>query len=106
MSDVGDALVDVVLDGARDQRVSRMRRLLGWAAKLTKPPVGVRLVSDDGGAFTGFVIVEHNKPIAMLAIRVGTAAPRSQMMSTEPAYYRPVHGEPRWRPDDGDDHFP
>lgn len=106
MSDVGDALVDVVLDGARDQRVSRMRRLLGWAAKLTKPPVGVRLVSDDGGAFTGFVIVEHNKPLAMLAIRVGTATHRPHMMVTEPAYFRSVHGEPRWRPDDNDDFFP
>ena len=105
MSGVGDALVDVVLDGARDRRVSRMRRLLGWAAKLTKPPVGVRLVSDDGGAFTGFVIVEHNKPIAMLAIRVATAMPRPQMMSAEPGYFRSVHGEPRWRRDD-DDLFP
>ncbi len=95
MSGVGDALVDVVLDGARDRRVSRMRRLLGWAAQLTKPPVGVRLVSDDGGTFTGFVIVEHNQPLAMLAIRVGTAAP-------PPAYLRPVNGEPRWRPDDDD----
>ncbi len=102
MSGVGDALVDVVLDGARDLRVTRMRRLLGWAAKLTKPPVGVRLVSDDGGAFTGFVIVEHNKPIAMLAIRVGTATPRPQMMPTEPGYFRSVHGESRWRPDDDD----
>ena len=99
MSGVGDALVDVVLDGARDRRVSRMRRLLGWAARLMKPPVGVRLVSDDGGAFTGFVIVEHNKPIAMLAIRVGTA-PRPQPIAAEPGDFRSVHGEPRWRPDD------
>ncbi len=105
MSDVGDALVDVVLGGARDTRVSRMRRLLGWAAKLTRPPVGVTLVSDDGGAFTGFVIVEQNKPIAMLAVRVGTVNHRPHTMSTEPAYYRPVHGEPRWRPDD-DNPFP
>ena len=105
MSGVGDALVDVVLDVARDRRGSQMRRLLGWAAKLTKPPVGVRLVSDDGGAFTGFVIVENNKPIAMLAIRVGSATPRSQMMPTEPGYFGPVHGEPRWRRD-GDDLFP
>ena len=104
MSGVGDALVDVVLDGARDRRVSRVRRLLGWAAKLTKPPVGVRLVSDDGGAFTGFVIVEHNKPIAMLAIRVGSATPRHQMMPSEPGYFRPVHGEPPWPADD--DLFP
>ncbi|MBX3230677.1 MAG: hypothetical protein KIT84_00555 [Labilithrix sp.] len=100
MSGVGDALVDVVLDGARDGRVNRVRRLLGWAARLTNPPVGVRLVSDDGGSFTGFVIVEHNKPIAMLAIRVGTAPPRHQMTSTEPGYFRPVHGEPRWPADD------
>ena len=105
MSGVGDALVDVVLDGARDGRVSRMRRLLGWAAKLTKPPVGVRLVSDDGGAFTGFVIVENNKPIAMLAIRVGTTTHRSHMMPTDPSYFGPVHGEPRSRRD-GDDLFP
>lgn len=105
MSDVGDALVDVVLDGARDRRVSRMRRLLGWAAKLTKPPVGVRLVSDDGGAFTGFVIVENNTPLAMLAIRVGTATHQPHMMVAEPAYFRSVDGEPRWRPDE-DEPFP
>jgi hypothetical protein len=104
VSEVGDALVDVVLEGARDRRVSRMRKLFGWAAKLTKPPVGVRIVSDDGGAFTGFVIVEHNNPIAMLALRVGTATPRAQMMPPEPGYSRSVHGESRWRPDD--DLFP
>lgn len=106
MSGVGDALVDVVLDGARDHRVSKMRRLLGWAAKLTKPPVGVRLVADDGGAFTGFVIVEQNKPLAMLAIRVGTSNERQQLRSAEPAYVRHVYSEPHWRPDDDGDLFP
>lgn len=101
MSVVGDALVDVVLDGARGGRVSRMRRLLGWAGKLTRPPVGVRLVSDDGGAFTGFVIVEHNKPLAMLAIRVGTSVHgRPDPPSLEPGYARGTFGDRLWPSDD------
>lgn len=71
MSDVAEALVDVLLDEVPRQRSSRLQHVLGWLADVTKPPVGVRLVSDDGGTFTGFLIVEDNRPLVMLAVRTG-----------------------------------
>jgi hypothetical protein len=101
VSGIGDALIDVVLDGARKDRGRHVRRLFAWAAKLAKPPVGVRLVSDDGGDFTGFVIVDANRPIAMLALRVGTSGYRPP--SREQQYMRPVFDDPHWR--DGEDPY-
>lgn len=99
MNDVGNALVEVLLDGVRGVPVSRSRRFFAWLAKLTNPPVGLRIVSDDGGAFTGFIVVEKNVPIAVLALRVGTASP---VALSDPARLRHPHGGPSWSADDCD----
>lgn len=66
---VSDALVDVVLDELPQRRRNRLRGLLDWLAEIAKPPAGVRLVSDDGVAFSGVVVVEDSRPILMLAFR-------------------------------------
>lgn len=91
MKGVGDALVDVVLDGVHERRHSRLRDVLDWFGQMAKPPAGVRLVSDDGGAFSGFVIVEDNRPILMLALRTGTTV-RNERSSYE-RYMRPLDDE-------------
>lgn len=69
---ISDALVDVVLDEVPKRRPSRLQSVLEWLVKNSKPPLGVRLVSDDGGTFSGFILVEDNRPLAMLAVRTGT----------------------------------
>lgn len=89
MTAVGDALADVALGEARDVRAGRARRLRDWLARLTRPPIGVRLICDDGGKFSGLVIVDANRPIAMLALRVGDAG----VSSPERPYMRPAFDE-------------
>lgn len=101
MTEVGDALVDVVFDGVHERRRSRLRDILDWFASVAKPPPGVRLVSDDGGEFTGFVVVEDNRPVLMLALRVGTSP--SRPAPREPTYLRHVADDDLWR--HGDDPY-
>lgn len=36
-----------------------------------RPPRGVELRADDNALYTGVVIVDRNRPVAMLALRVG-----------------------------------
>lgn len=97
MSDVGDALVDVLLDPPRRARPDRLSQFFSWLKKVSRPPLGVRLISDDGGSFTGLVIVDENKPIAMLALRVGGS---SRTTPEERPYDRRFNPGPLWREDD------
>ena len=69
-----------------------------WIAEAAQPPRGVRLVADDGSEFSGLVLVERNRPLMMLALRVGAAARREQ--------WAPPYGAPYerslWSPYDED----
>jgi hypothetical protein len=76
---VSNALVDVVLDEVRERPRSRLRGLLEWFTEMAKPPLGVRLVSDDGGTFSGVVVVEDSRPILMLAFRTGGTDARERL---------------------------
>lgn len=65
-----------------------------WIADAAQPPRGVRLVADDGSEFSGVVLLERNRPVLMLALRVGAAshpmpAPRQQAPYATP-YERPL----------------
>lgn len=96
---VSDALVDVVLDELPQRRRTRLRGLLDWLTDIAKPPVGVRLVSDDGGAFSGVVVVEDSRPILMLAFRTGGTAVQQERLGHQ-RYMLPVDDELRAnRPD-------
>lgn len=92
MNDVGDALVDVVLDGTHERRRRRWRDILEWFAAVAKPPTGVRLVSDDGDQFTGLVVVESNRPVLMLALCTGGTVRRDPRSPYE-RYMRPIDDE-------------
>ena len=74
---LGDALVDALLR-AVDEGRPRLRAMAEWIADAAQPPRGVRLVADDGSEFSGLVLVERNRPLLMLALRVGAAAPQEQ----------------------------
>lgn len=76
MSPIGDALLDVVLERPQEPKPDRVDQFMGWLKRVSRPPLGVRLISDDGGRFTGIVIVDENKPLAMLALRVGGSSAR------------------------------
>lgn len=96
MSDVGDALVDVVLDPSRGPKKDRVSQFITWLRRVSTPPLGVRLISDDGGRFTGVVLVDENRPVAMLALRVGG----SSRAPEEHPYERRFTPGPLWREDD------
>lgn len=98
MSQAGEALVDAVLDTSKDAKVRRLEHLMKWVKRVSRPPLGVRLISDDGGRFTGIVIVDENKPLAMLALRVGGTSPRPR--SEERFDERRVPDGLLWREDD------
>lgn len=72
MISIGEALVDALLLGIKGH--PRARRAVEWVGEVGRPPVGVRLVADDGAEYTGVVVVDANKPRLMFAIRGGKDA--------------------------------
>lgn len=90
MSVIGEALVDVMLHSIVTGG-PRLRRVLDWIVDGARPPVGVRLVTDDGTEYTGFVLVEANRPRLMFALRVGAVrgvVHGPTRYATEPRYVR------------------
>lgn len=73
--------------------------LAEWIADAAQPPRGVRLVADDGSEFSGVVLVERNRPVLMLALRVGAA---SQREPRPQAPYATPYERPLWSPYDED----
>jgi hypothetical protein len=61
-----DALVNIA---------HRMAPRVGDAAEhlreVARPPRGVELHADDDALYTGLIVVEKNRPVLMLAVRVG-----------------------------------
>jgi hypothetical protein len=93
VNDIGDAFVDALLR-AVDEGRPRLRRMAEWIADAAQPPRGVRLVADDGSEFSGVVLLERNRPVLMLALRVAAAShpmppPRPQVPYATP-YERPL----------------
>ena len=67
-----------------------------WLAEAAHPPRGVRLVADDGAEFSGVLLVERNRPIMMLALRVAAA----QCKEPSPSPLATPYERPRWSPYD------
>lgn len=99
---IGDALVDVFLRAVDESR-PRLRAMAAWLADVAQPPRGVRLVTDDGAEYTGIIVVEGNRPVVMLALRVGAASHREPRQA--PAYAAPYatpYERPLWSAYDDD----
>ncbi len=97
MTGIGEALVDLLIHAVHRGR-PRLRRVTEWITDAARPPVGVRLVSDDGSEYSGFVVVDRNEPKLMLALRVGvTRSPAPA--SREQAFVVPERRD-LWRYED------
>jgi len=97
---LGDALVDALLR-AVDEGRPRLRAMADWIADAAQPPRGVRLVADDGSEFSGAVLLERNRPVLMLALRVGAAS--HPMPTPRPhAPYATPYERPLWSSYDED----
>lgn len=105
MSVIGEALVDVMLRSVVTGG-PRVRRVVDWIVDGARPPIGVRLVADDGTEYTGFLLVEANRPRLMFALRVGAvrgAVHAATHYTNEPRYVgHRIHAE-EWRR--GDDPY-
>jgi hypothetical protein len=63
---LADAIIDVLSDaGSRSSS-----RWSEWLRDVTRPPEGLRVVSDDGAVYDGVVVVRKNQPIAALVMNV------------------------------------
>ena len=63
-----------------------------------RPPRGVELRSDDGSLFTGIVVVDKNRPVLMLAVRMGERRPepdRRPLVTPPPDPRSPYFGGQR-----------
>jgi len=102
VTEIGDALVDVFLR-AVDENRPRLRALAEWISEAAQPPRGVRLVTDDGAEYTGVIVVECNRPVVMLALRVGAASHRESPPSPRHATpYASPYERPMWSAYDED----
>ena len=97
---IGSALVDA-FRRRRPALAHRAEAALEWLREAAEPPRGIELRSADGGVYTGFVIVDRNKPILMLAVRLpaGPALERTPLV-TPPPIQRPLYGQDRLDPDE------
>ena len=96
---IGSAVIEV-LRRRQPRLAHQAERALGWLRDVGEPPRGVELRSDDGSTYTGFVIVERNKPLLMLAVRhqPAPASPGPPVITPAPVQ-RPLYGHDRIDPD-------
>ena len=103
---LGEAML-VAIHRHRPRLSEAMGEVREWLEDAARPPDGVQLKSSDGSSYTGFVVVERNELVMMLAVRhpagavspaparppVVTPAPRE-----EPLPYRgyPDPDDPVW----------
>jgi hypothetical protein len=74
----------------------RARRTVAWLREAARPPPGVELVTSDGALYSGIVVIDRNRPVAMFAARQ-TSGPRPRPPSP-PTYGGPHHGPPGYGP--------
>lgn len=106
---VGEALGIAVLDlleGVVRRARPKAARALEWLRTAATPPPRVVLQASDGTLYTGFVIVDRNQPVLMLAVRHdGGPRDRDPPLITPPPASSPhqqsYEHDHRWR--EGDD---
>ena len=102
---LGEALLKTIR--SHKSRISeRSRQMIDWLREVAEPPDGVELKSKDGSSYTGFVVVERNELVMMLAVRhppghTPPAPPRPPSV-TPPQRERPLYqgmldpDDPQW----------
>ena len=97
---IGSAVIEA-LRRRRPALAKRAEQALEWLRDVAEPPQGIELRAADGSAYTGFVIIDRNKPILMLAVRhpPGPVVERAPVI-TPPPVQRPLYGHERLDPDD------
>ena len=103
---VAELLGEALLDSIREHRrrlSDRSRWIIDWLREVARPPDGVALKSADGSSYTGFVVVERNELVMMLAIRhppgsAPPASPRPPIVTPPPRHWSPYQA--RLDPDD------
>jgi hypothetical protein len=81
---VNTYLADAVIDVLSDAGSRSSSRWSEWLADVTRPPEGLRVVSEDGAIYNGIVVVRKNQPIAALVMNVV-----ERRASREPPVERP-----------------
>jgi len=97
---IGAPLIEA-LRRRRPRLARKAEAAVEWLREIAEPPQGVRLTSEDGSTYTGFVIIERNSPVVMIAVR-HPPAPRAERppVLTPPPVQRPLYGNPQLDPDD------
>lgn len=70
---LGSALIESFIDGARSL-IPAARQAADWLRRVAYPPPGLTLRSSDGSEYTGFLFIENNHPVLMLAVRVAASS--------------------------------
>ena len=96
---IGSAIIEA-LRRRQPTLAKKAERALEWLRDVAEPPRGVKLTSEDGSVYTGFVIIDRNRPILMLAVRhpAGPMVERAPVI-TPPPVQRPLYGQERIDPD-------
>lgn len=100
-------LLGEALEGAAGRHSERWAQtkasMLEWLREAAQPPSGVELKTADGATYTGFIVVDRNELVMMLAVRhpTGPLAPPNPPTMISPA---PRNAPPPYRgfpdPDD------
>lgn len=69
VGDLGDALVDVLLQAVERGR-PKIRAVTEWVEDVVRPPRGARIVTDDGRTYTGVVVFDRNAAKVWIAMRL------------------------------------
>lgn len=109
---IAERLGESVLENLRKRRPQLARKAEAaaqWLREASEPPPGVELRAADGSTYTGFVIVDRNEPVVMLAVRhppgstrppviTPTMPPTPQHRSVHDTYGRAAYEpeEPLW----------
>ena len=100
-----EAMVET-FDRLRKKLAPTVQTAADWIRDVAEPPVGVRLVADDGSTYTGFAVFERSKPVVMVAVKhEGRSLPASSPRPIEQPPYRPSPhqyaptGYERWEED-------
>ncbi len=66
-----DFFTEPVLEILSDAGAKPSRRWSDWLRDVTRPPRGLRVVTDDGAVYNGVVVIRQNQVVAALVMTVG-----------------------------------
>lgn len=104
---LGDALLELVQQST-SRAAPHVRSAVAWLREHAQPPQGTRLISPDGGAYTGVAVVDRNNVVVLIAARSEgfspSPSPRPPMVTAPRQPQRFFEPDPDpgdgWPPDD------